>query len=48
MIYGNFDDKVRYVTTNTTDGGMFSNVPWVSALINGKGRYRNPKTGMNF
>ena len=43
MIYGNFDSKnSRYNTTETLDGGKFSNVPWVSALIEGKGRYKDP------
>ena len=39
MVYGNFIGRDKYETTNTLDGGHFSGVPWVSALINGKGRY---------
>eukprot|EP00111_Clytia_hemisphaerica_P000191 TCONS_00000475-protein len=42
MIYGNFKGRIPFKTTKTLDGGRFSGVPWVSALINGKGRYRNP------
>ena len=44
MIYGNFKGRIPFKTTKTLDGGRFSGVPWVSALINGKGRYRNPDT----
>ena len=46
MIYGNFNGGKKYKTTNTLDGGHFSGVPWVSALIEGKGRYTNPTTGI--
>lgn len=45
MVFGNFIGREKYNTTNTLDGGHFSGVPWVSALINGKGRYFDPKTG---
>ena len=45
MIYGNFNGNTRYDTTETLDGGRFSNVPWVSALVNGKGRFYDPEKG---
>ena len=45
MIYGNFIGRNKYETTGTLDGGHFSGVPWVSALINGKGRYKDTLTG---
>lgn len=45
MIYGNFIGRDKYETTDTLDGGHFSGVPWVSALINGKGRYVDRLTG---
>ena len=45
MIYGNFNGNTRYDTTETLDGGRFSNVPWVSALVNGKGRFYDPQRG---
>lgn len=45
MIYGNYIGRDRYEETKTLDGSMFSNVPWVSALINGKGRYIDRITG---
>lgn len=45
MIYGNFIGRHKYETTGTLDGGHFSGVPWVSALINGKGRYKDALTG---
>ncbi|XP_057293172.1 LOW QUALITY PROTEIN: uncharacterized protein LOC130621837 [Hydractinia symbiolongicarpus] len=45
MVYGNFIGRKKYQTTKTLDGGMFSGVPWVSGLIEGKGRYMDPKTG---
>ena len=45
MVYGNFIGLDKYNTTDTLDGGHFSGVPWVSALINGKGRYLEAKTG---
>ncbi|XP_057293169.1 LOW QUALITY PROTEIN: uncharacterized protein LOC130621834 [Hydractinia symbiolongicarpus] len=44
MMYGNFRKNRRYETTKTLDGGMFSDVPWVSGLIEGKGRYMDPDT----
>ncbi|XP_065673687.1 uncharacterized protein LOC105843944 isoform X3 [Hydra vulgaris] len=45
MVYGNFIGRNKYEATGTQDGGHFSGVPWVSGLINGKGRYIDPKTG---
>ena len=47
MVYGNFEGRVKFKTSETLDGGRFSGVPWVSGLINGKGRYYNPTTGKN-
>ena len=44
MVYGNFEGRVKFKTSETLDGGRFSGVPWVSGLINGKGRYYNPLT----
>ena len=46
MVYGNFIGRTPYKTTSTQDGGMFSGVPWVSGLIEGKGRYFNQQTGI--
>ena len=46
MIYGNFIGRDKYESTGTLDGGHFSGVPWVSALINGRGRYIDSFTGM--
>ena len=46
MVYGNFIGRNKYETTGTHDGGHFSGVPWVSALINGRGRYIHPGSGM--
>lgn len=48
MVYGNFINNKKYKTTTTLDGGKFSGVPWVSALIEGKGRYFDPATGVQF
>ena len=45
MIYGNYIGRNRYETTHTLDGGNFSAVPWVSGLINGRGRYIDKITG---
>ena len=45
MVYGNFKGRKKFETTKTLDGGKFSGVPWVSCLIEGKGRYINPETG---
>ena len=45
MVYGNFIGRDKYETTSTLDGGHFSGVPWVSGLINSKGRYRDRVTG---
>jgi len=45
MVYGNFIGRHKYQTTGTLDGGHFSGVPWVSALINGRGRYTDRVTG---
>ena len=45
MVYGNFIANKPFNTTTTIDGGKFSGVPWVSALIEGKGRYIDPNTG---
>ncbi|XP_066915217.1 uncharacterized protein [Clytia hemisphaerica] len=45
MVYGNFIGRDKYEITGTHDGGHFSGVPWVSALINGRGRYIDPNTG---
>ena len=46
MVYGNFIGRDKYEITGTHDGGHFSGVPWVSALINGRGRYIDPNTGI--
>ena len=46
MIYGNFKNGKMYKTTETLDGSFFSGVPWVSGLIEGKGRYTDPITGI--
>ena len=45
MTFASFVGGEKYNETNTLDGGHFSAVPWVSALINGKGRYLDPNTG---
>ncbi|XP_065666462.1 uncharacterized protein LOC136087501 [Hydra vulgaris] len=45
MLYGNFIKMKPYNISKTVDGSMFSNVPWFSALIEGKGRYIDPNTG---
>lgn len=45
MVYGNFIDSKKYQTTKTLDGGKFSGVPWVSGLIEGRGRMYDPVTG---
>ena len=45
MVYGNFIGRKKFETTGTHDGGHFSGVPWVSALINGRGRYIHPESG---
>lgn len=45
MIYGNYIGRNKYEVTHTLDGGNFSSVPWVSGLINGKGRYIDKTTG---
>ena len=45
MVYGNFIGRDKFNTTGTLDGGHFSGVPWVSALINGRGRHIDRKTG---
>ena len=45
MVYGNFIGREKYQTTSTLDGGKFSGVPWVSGLIEGRGRMYDPKTG---
>ena len=45
MVYGNFIDRKKYQTTATLDGGKFSGVPWVSGLIEGRGRMYDPETG---
>ena len=45
MIYGNYIGRNKYEVTHTLDGGNFSAVPWVSGLINGKGRYIDKMTG---
>jgi len=45
MIYGNYIGRNKYEVTHTLDGGNFSAVPWVSGLINGKGRYTDKTTG---
>ena len=45
MIYGNYIGRNKYEVTHTLDGGNFSSVPWVSGLINGKGRYTDRMTG---
>lgn len=45
MVYGNFIGRDKYETTGTLDGGHFSGVPWVSALMNGRGRYKDSFTG---
>ena len=46
MVYGNFIGRNKYEITGTHDGGHFSGVPWVSALINGRGRYIHPDSGI--
>ena len=46
MVHGNFVRGKKFNTTSTLDGGHFSGVPWVSALIEGKGRLYDPVTGM--
>ena len=46
MIYGNYIGRDRYESTHTLEGGNFSAVPWVSGLINGKGRYIDKLTGL--
>jgi len=46
MVYGNFIGREKYQTTSTLDGGKFSGVPWVSGLIEGRGRMYDPKTGI--
>lgn len=48
MVYGNFEGRIKFKTSETLDGGRFSGVPWVSGLINGKGRYFNPTTSKKF
>ena len=48
MVYGNFINNKKYKTTETLDGGKFSGVPWVSAMIEGRGRYQDPLTGLYF
>ena len=48
MIYGNYIGRNKYEVTHTLDGGNFSAVPWVSGLINGKGRYIDKMTGNCF
>ncbi len=45
MVYGNFINRRKYQSTATLDGGKFSGVPWVSALIEGRGRFHDPNTG---
>lgn len=45
MIHGDFVRGKPYNPTHTQDGGKFSKVPWVSGLIEGKGRYWNKETG---
>ena len=45
MVYGNFIGREKYQTTETLDGGKFSGVPWVSGLIEGRGRMYDTKTG---
>ena len=44
-VYGNYVGRKAYEDTTTLDGGKFSGVPWNSALIEGKGRFRNEITG---
>lgn len=48
MIYGNYIGRNRYSNTRTLEGGNFSAVPWLSGLINGKGRYIDKLTGKSF
>lgn len=48
MIYGNYIGRNRYSNTRTLEGGNFSAVPWLSGLINGRGRYIDKLTGKNF
>ena len=36
-----------YQTSKSSDNAKFDAVPWDSALINGKGRYYDQKTGIN-
>ena len=45
MIYGNYIGRNRYSNTRTLEGGNFSAVPWLSGLINGRGRYIDKLTG---
>ena len=45
MVHGNFVRGKKFNTTSTLDGGHFSGVPWVSGLIEGKGRLYDPITG---
>ena len=45
MTYGNFKGRKKFEPTKTLDGGKLSIPPWVSGLIEGKGRYINPETG---
>ena len=44
-MYGNYVGGKPVNTGESIDGAMFDEVAWVSALINGKGRYRDIKTG---
>ena len=46
MIYGNFIGRKKYETTETLDGSKISDVPWVSGLIEGKGRHMDQITGI--
>lgn len=48
MIYGNYIGRNRYSNTRTLEGGNFSAVPWLSGLINGRGRYIDKLTGKSF
>ena len=48
MVHGNFVRGKKFNTTSTLDGGHFSGVPWVSALIEGKGRLFDPVTGIRY
>lgn len=47
-VYGNYVGKKAYTDTTTLDGGKFSGVPWNSGLIEGKGRFKDEKTGKAF